>query len=124
MNSVYLSLINLCVHSLSGSLSVSIVIWFPLRNVRNKCECTHTMRVDMVLVVKPYVHHIYGDKHISVREEIKISLPNLSEGGSLRLPISTTSDIPFKDRHWPRHSQSEERLGKDHQPYKSQAIGS
>ena len=42
MNSVYLSLINLCVRSLSRSLSVSMVIWFPLRcaiNVRNKCEC-------------------------------------------------------------------------------------
>ena len=62
MNSVYLSLIKLCVQSLSCSLSVSMVIWFPLRcaiNVRNKCECAHTMRVGMVLVVRPYVQYIY-----------------------------------------------------------------
>ena len=36
-----------------------MVIWFPLRNVRSKCECAHTLRVGMVLVVRPYVHHIY-----------------------------------------------------------------
>ena len=60
MNSVYLSLINLCVRCLSHSLSVSIVNWFPLRNVRNKCKCGHTMRVGMVLVVRPYVHHKHG----------------------------------------------------------------
>ena len=29
----------------------------------------------------------YSDKHTSGIEEIKISPPNLSEGGSLRLPI-------------------------------------
>ena len=47
MNSVYLSLINLCVQSLSRLLSVSIVIWFPLerQNVRSKCEYAHTTRV-------------------------------------------------------------------------------
>ena len=89
MNSVYLSLIKPCMQSLSRSFSVSIVIWFPLCNVRNKCECAHTMRVGMVLVVRPYVHHIiYSDKHTSVCEEIKISPPNLSEGGSLRSSIS------------------------------------
>ena len=78
MNNVYLYVINICVRSLSHSLSVS---WFPLRNVRNKCECTHTMRVGMVLVVRPYVHHIYiyiyGDKHTSAREEIKVSPASL-----------------------------------------------
>ena len=68
MNSEYLSLIS--VQSLSRSLPVSIVIWFPLRNVRNKCECAHTMRVGMVLVVRPYVHYIYSDKYTSTREEI------------------------------------------------------
>ena len=58
MNSVYLSLINLCVQSLSRSLSVSIGIWFPLHNARKICECAHTMPVGMVvvLVVRPYVH--------------------------------------------------------------------
>ena len=81
MNNVDLSLINLCVQSLSRSLSVSIVIWFPLRNVRNKCECAHAMQVGMLLVVRPYVHHIHSDKHTSVREEIKVSPSNLSEGG-------------------------------------------
>ena len=44
--------------SLSRSLPVSIVIWFPLCTVRNKCECAHTMRVGMVLVVRPYIHYI------------------------------------------------------------------
>ena len=72
--------------SLSHSL-FAIIIWFPLRNVRNKSECAHTMRVGMLLVVRPYVHYIYSDKHTSTREEIKISPPNLSEGGSLRSPI-------------------------------------
>ena len=46
MNSIYiLSLIKLCVQSLSRSLSESIVIWFPLHNmsviivgVRTQCE--------------------------------------------------------------------------------------
>ena len=72
----YLSLINLCVQSLSRSLSVFIDVWSPQRNVRNKCE--HTMRVGMVLVVRPYVHYIYtySDKHTSAREEIIISPPN------------------------------------------------
>ena len=36
-----------------------MVIWFPLRKVRSKSECAYTMRVGMVLVVRPYVHHIY-----------------------------------------------------------------
>ena len=83
MNSVYLSLINFCVQSLSHSLSVAIVIWFPLCNVRNKSECAHTMRVGMLLVVRSYEQYIY----ISTREEVKISPPNLSEGGSLHSPI-------------------------------------
>ena len=85
MNSVYLSLINLCVQSLSHSLSVS---WFPLRNVRSKYECAHTIQVGMVLVVRPYVY-IYSDKHTSTCEAIQISPPNLSEGGALRLPINS-----------------------------------
>ena len=80
------------VQSLTRSLSVSIVIYFSLCKVRSKCECAHTMRMDMVLVVRPYVHHIlyiYGDKYTSAREETEISPPNLSEGGSLRSPILT-----------------------------------
>ena len=78
--------------SLSRSLSVSIVIWFPLRNVRSKCECAHTVRVGMVLVVRPYIYHIYSDnKHTSACEEIKISPPNVFEGGSLHLPIIVLS---------------------------------
>ena len=32
--------------------------------------------------------HKYSDKHTSVQEEIKISLPNLSEGVWLRSPIN------------------------------------
>ena len=55
MNSVDLSLINLCVQSLSRSLSVSVVLWFPLSNVRKKCESAHTVGVGMVLVVRPYI---------------------------------------------------------------------
>ena len=51
---IFLSIITF-VQSLSRSLSVSMVIRFPLRNVRSKCESAHTMRVGMVLVVRPYV---------------------------------------------------------------------
>ena len=71
------------VESLSHSLSV---IWFPLRNVRNKCECAHTIRVGIVLVVRPYIqYYIYIVTNIQAcAKEIKNSLPNLSEGGSLR----------------------------------------
>ena len=32
--------------------------------------------------------YIYSDKHTSMHEEIEISQPNLSEGGSLRSPIT------------------------------------
>ena len=72
MNGVYLSLINLCAQSLPRSISVSIVIWFPLRNVRNKCECAHTkasghgIRCHAICTI--YI--IYCDKPTSMREEI------------------------------------------------------
>ena len=46
------------------------------------------MRVGKILVVRPYdTIYIYSDEHTSAHEEIKISQPNLSEGGSLRSPI-------------------------------------
>ena len=52
----------------------------------------YTMRVGMVFVVRPYVHHIYiinySDKHTSARVAIQISPPNLSEGGSFHSPIT------------------------------------
>ena len=54
MNSVYVSSTNLCAVSFSFT-SVSIVILFPLRNGRSKFECAQTMRVGMVLVVRPYI---------------------------------------------------------------------
>ena len=41
---------------------VSAVLWlFGFLCVMSgaKCECGHTMRVGMVLVVRPYVHHTY-----------------------------------------------------------------
>ena len=60
-----------------------------LRNVRSKCECAHTMLAGMVLVVKPYIHHIYIVTNIQeCARKLKNSSPNLSEGGSLRSPIS------------------------------------
>ena len=73
--------------SLTRSLSVSIVIWFPYA-MSGVSECV-PQEVSMVLVVfRPYVHHIiYSDKHISVHEEIEISPPKFSEEGSLRSPI-------------------------------------
>ena len=49
----------------------------------------------MVLVVWPYIH-IYSDKHTGACEEIKISPPNLSEGGSLRSP----NQLPFSLLHF------------------------
>ena len=70
--------------SLSHSLSVAR---FPRHSVRNKSECAHTMQVGMLLVVRPYVHYIYSDKHTSTHEEIKISPPNLPEGSSFHSPI-------------------------------------
>ena len=33
-----------------------MIIWFPLHNVRSKCECAHTMRVGMILVVRLHMH--------------------------------------------------------------------
>ena len=77
--------------SLTRSLSVSMVI---LCKVRSKCECAHTMRVGMYwLLGRTYTTYIYGDKHTSAREVIQTSPPNLTEGGSLRLPIITTNIV-------------------------------
>ena len=49
--------------------------------------CAHAMQMGMVLVcqaVRTHIYiYIYSDKHTGAREEIKISSPNLSEGGSL-----------------------------------------
>ena len=51
------------------------------------CECAHTMRKGMVLVIRPYIH-IYIVTNIQARVRLKKkSPPNLSEGGSLRSPI-------------------------------------
>ena len=41
-----------------------------------------------------YVYIIYGDKHTSAHEAIQFSPPNLSEGGSLHLPITNTNFRP------------------------------
>ena len=51
---------------------------------------------------------IYGDKHTSARKEIQISPPNLSEGGSLRLPIITTIFLKthYVMQGWINHSRS------------------
>ena len=51
-------------------------------SVHTQCECAYTMRVGMVLVVRPYVHHniyITSDKHTSACEAKQISPPKLSE---------------------------------------------
>ena len=37
----------------------------------------------------PYILYIYSDTHTSACEAIKISPPNLSEGGLLHSPIKT-----------------------------------
>ena len=67
--------------SLSRSLSVLV------SSAQCQCECAYTMRVGIVLVVRPYVHHyIYGDKHTSVCEAIQISH---LKGGSLLMPINS-----------------------------------
>ena len=79
MNSVYLSLINLCVQSLSCSLSVSIVIWFPLRNMSGISMSVHTQcELAWYCCQAVRTPHIYSDKHTSAHEEIKLSPPNLS----------------------------------------------
>ena len=61
------------------------------------------MRLGMVLVVRPYDRiniYIYSDKHTSSLEEIKISPPNLFEGGSLHSPITS---IHIKSHGLPIH---------------------
>ena len=68
-----------------------MAILFPLRNVRSKYECAHTMQVGMVLdwlSGHTYTIYIFSDKHTSTHEAIQISPPNLSEGGSLHSPIT------------------------------------
>ena len=50
--------------------------------------CTHNVLghgIGCQAVRTPY---IYSDKHTSAREAIQISPPNLSEGGTLRSPIT------------------------------------
>ena len=66
-----------------------LLFGFLCANVRNKinCECAHSVSghgIGCQAVRTPY---IYSDKHTSARKEIKISPPNLSEGGLLRSPI-------------------------------------
>ena len=45
--------------SLSHSLSVSIVIWFPLCNVRSMCECAHIIVHDyfenVIITITNYI---------------------------------------------------------------------
>ena len=50
--------------------------------------CTHTASGHGI-GCRTYTIHIYSDKHTSACEAIQISPLNLSEGGSLRLPIPT-----------------------------------
>ena len=58
--------------------------------------CAHNASGHMVLVVRPYVHHvyIYSDKPTSEQEEIKVSPPNLS----LRSPINLI--LTFQEGEW------------------------
>ena len=42
--------------------------------------------------------YTYGDKHTSTRKEIEISPPNVSEGGSLRLPTEAMWQLEIKYR--------------------------
>ena len=69
--------------------------------------CAHNLSGMILLVVRSYVHHIH-DKHTSARKEIQISPPNLSEGGSLRLPIITTIFLKthYVMQGWINHSHS------------------
>ena len=49
--------------------------------------CTHNASGHGIgLSGRTYTIYIYSDKHTSMRKAIQISPPNLSEGGSLRLP--------------------------------------
>ena len=89
--------VNFCLHPWCSLFlfTFSFYISFPLRNVRSKCECAHTMRVGMVLIVRPYIYHIYvyGDRYTRVREAIQILPPSISEGGSLHSPINTLTMV-------------------------------
>ena len=52
-------------------LSCSLFFYGSLvssRNVRSKCEYAHTVQVGMVLVVRPYVNHIYIVTNIQAQE--------------------------------------------------------
>ena len=76
---------------------------FPLRNVRRwlprtrsasgvLCECAHTNASGHGIGCQDCTYIIlYSDKHTSVHEEIEISPPNLSKGGSLRSPIMSVN---------------------------------
>ena len=57
-------------------------------SVHTQCKSGHGIGCQAVRT--PY---IYSDKHTSAHEEIKISPPNLSEGGSLHSPIIYTAII-------------------------------
>ena len=92
MNSVEISLINLCaVYFLCATSGVSEQ-WLPrmLSASGVKCECVHTNVSRHVIGCQAIrtSYYIYSDKHTSALEEIEISPPNLSEGGSLLSPIS------------------------------------
>ena len=49
--------------------------------------CTHNVSRHGIGCQAVHTPYIYGDTHTSMCEAITISPPNLSEEGSLRLPI-------------------------------------
>ena len=67
--------------------------------------CTHNASGHGIgcQAVRIYIY-IYSDKHTSTREEIKISPPNLSEGGSLRSPIMNPLTRGGGGGKWTPHS--------------------
>ena len=62
--------------SLSRSLSVSMVIWFPLSNVR---VCAHNASGHATGCQAVRTPYIYSDKHTSAREALQISPPTLQK---------------------------------------------
>ena len=65
-----------------------------LRNVRGKCA--HNANGHGIGCQDVHTHIYNSDKHTSAREEIKISPPNLSEGGSLRSLIIMKKPSGFR----------------------------
>ena len=73
----------------SEETGISMIKYQPTANANHLCcNCGY------ILLGRMYTIYIYySDKHTNALEAMQISSPNLSEGSSLRLPITITSKM-------------------------------